>query len=381
MIQRLSKFVFPIIILALSYRILVSNGYAQEPRSARVCIFKDALSVSLKVKGPYQILDANSHKVLSIGKNLKATVTAYRGGILIGGMNFPSQKLLIKANDADAVMVNNRRFRGNIQFIRQDKARLLVINYIELEDYIKGVLYHEASHYWPIEALKAQAVACRTFALYQMQENAQKDYDVTSDIYSQVYGGRTSERYRSSIAVEQTKGQVLSYQGKIFPAYYHATCAGHTEDASLLWKIDIPPLKGVPCSFCRESPHFKWHYVLGQDQIKEALGKVGHKIKDIKNIIVLGRDSSGRITELRIIEEGKDKAIDIISKDFRNAVGPNIIRSTNFSVKVINNDLVFEGFGWGHGAGLCQWGAYFMAKQGYNYRDILGYYYPGTKLT
>ena len=94
---------------------------------------------------------------------------------------------------------------------------------------------------------------------------------------------------------------------------------------------------------------------------------------------MLGRDKSGRITDLKIVTGKKDMKIS--AKDFRNILGPNIIKSTNFQVKVIDQDVVFEGFGWGHGVGLCQWGAYFMAKQGYTYKQILEYYYPGAQIS
>jgi stage II sporulation protein D len=250
----------------------------------------------------------------------------------------------------------------------------MVINHIDLEDYIQGILYHEASHYWPYDALKVQAIVCRTFALYQMQENALKDYDVTSDKYSQVYGGRTSERYRTTKAIEETKGEILTYQNKVFPTYYHATCAGYTEDASFLWNTDVAPLRGVLCLFCKESPHFKWHYVLSLDDIKDKLIKAGYTVKKIRNIEILGRDRSGRIINLKITTDNRD--ITIMAKDLRNILGPNIIRSTNFNLRIVDRDAVFEGFGWGHGVGLCQWGAYFMAKRGYNYKRILEYYYP-----
>jgi stage II sporulation protein D len=295
---------------------------------------------------------------------------------MLRNLNLNTEKILIKADDPEAICVNERRFRGNIQFIKKDNARFLAINYIELEDYIKGVLYHEASHYWPMEALKAQAVAVRTFALYQMQENASLDYDVTSDIYSQVYGGKTSERYRTNRAVAQTSGQILVYQDKVFPAYYHATCGGHTEDASLLWKTDIVPLKGVVCGFCKDSPHFNWHYVLSLAQIQEKLAGAGYKAGNIKDVVILNRNKSGRATDLKIITTQQEMKIS--AKDLRNILGPNMVRSLDFTVNIIDHDIVFEGLGWGHGVGMCQWGSYFMAKQGRNYQEILKYYYPGS---
>ncbi len=345
----------------------------------RVAIIEDAKYLSLKISGPYEITDSSRNYILSRGKNLKTTVTSYRDGILIGGENFNTDKITIFINDPDVTIINGRTFRGNAQFIKNKNNRLLVINHIDLEDYIKGILYHEASHYWPEEALKVQAVVCRTYAVYQAQEHRGKDYDVTSDIYSQVYGGRTSERARKNKVVEETRGRLLTYKGRVFPAYFHATCAGHTEDAALLWNTDIAPLKGVVCNFCKESPHFSWHYVLSFLEIKDKLIKAGYKISDIKDIVILGRNNSGRITGLKIIATNKD--FEISAKDFRNIIGPNIIRSTNFNLNIVEHDAVFEGLGWGHGVGLCQWGAYFMAKQGFNASQILKYYYPGSELS
>jgi stage II sporulation protein D len=340
---------------------------------------KDAASVSIKIKGFFQVTEASTKKVLYQGRNLKTTLTTYKDGILLGGRNFKSNKLFISTNDPDVIIIDGRTFRGDIQFIKDNKARLLVVNYIGLEDYVKGIMYHEASHYWPMEALAAQAIVCRTYAVYAVQENRLKDYDVTSDIYSQVYGGRTSERYRTNQAVVQTQGKILTYKNKVIPAYYHSTCAGHTEDASLLWNIDLAPLRGVPCDFCQDSPHFNWHYVLSRQEIKDKLLDAGLKIGNIEDIVILGRDLSGRITDLKIVSGKKDFRIS--AKDFRNIIGPNIIRSTNFKLNLIKDDVVFVGLGWGHGVGLCQWGAYFMAKQGYPTDRILKYYYPGIEVS
>jgi len=348
----------------------------ESSKYVRVAIIQDTKFLDLKVAGSYEITDLSGSKVLSFGKNLKTTLTTYKEGILLGGMNFNMDKIFIQSVEGALIIVNGRRFRGNMEFIKKDNSGLMVINYIDLEDYIKGILYHEVSHYWPIEALKAQAVVCRTYALNQMQENRSKDYDVTADIYSQVYGGRTSERHRTNEAVEATRGEVLTFEGDIFPAYYHATCAGHTEDASLLWNIDIPPLKGVVCNYCKNSPHFKWHTVLSTQEVGDALAKSEYKIKAIKDILIDGKDKSGRIINLKLVSD--EKNIKVPAKDFRNIIGPNILKSTNFKVKVEEDDVVFEGFGWGHGVGLCQWGAYFMAKEGNTYQQILEYYYPGS---
>jgi len=354
------------------------HSFAQAPRYIRVAIFQDVSYLRLKIKGSYEIIDSTSNKVLNRGKNLNTTVTVYSQGLLLGNIRCNTNELFIKPYYAESIIINGRVFRGDVQLIK-DNTKLSVINYIDLEDYVKGISVRETSHYWPIDSLKAQVIVFRTFAFYKMQENAQKDFDLTSDVYSQLYGGRAAERYRINKVVDETAGLVLTYQGKIFPAFYHATCGGHTDDAVLLWNIDIPPLKGVVCNFCQDSPHFKWHNVLSQEEVKDALAKGGLRIENIKDILILGRDKSNRITDLKIVDDKKDMKIS--AKDFRNTLGPNVIKSTNFQVKVIDHDIVFEGFGWGHGVGLCQWGAYFMAKQGYTYKQILGYYYPGTQIS
>jgi stage II sporulation protein D len=351
---------------------------AEAPRYVRVAVVQGASSLRLQAKGLYEIIDARNSRVFSRGKDLNTTVSAYPGGMLLGKVKAESHKVIIRSAEAQALIINGRNFRGDIELLKDAKQRLTAVNFLEIEDYVKGVLYHEASHYWPMEALKAQAVVCRTYALYQIQESSAQDFDLTADIYSQVYGGKTSERYRTNQAVKETEGLVLTYKAKVFPAYFHATCGGHTEDAARLWNINIAPLKGVACAFCKDSPHFNWHYVASRQEIRDKLSAAGHKLKDIQDMQILGTDNSGRITDLKII--GADKEVKISAKDFRSIVGPNVIRSTNFGVSLVEDDIVFEGLGWGHGAGLCQWGAYFMAKQGRDYAAILRYYYPAAEI-
>jgi stage II sporulation protein D len=355
-----------------------ADCYAQQPSDVRVAIIQDVSSLRLKISGPYELIDSSNNKLLSRGNNLNTTVTAYGEGISLGDIRAKTSKIFIRPNSSENVIINGGVFRGGIQIIK-NSMRLSAINYIELEDYVKGISVRETSHYWPIDSLKAEVIVFRTFALYKMQESAGKDFDLTSDVYSQVYSGRAAERYRINKAVDETKGLILTYQGKIFPAFYHATCGGHTDDAFLFWKINILPLKGVVCNFCQGSPHFKWHNVLTQKEIMDALAKGGYKIDNLSDIIILGRDKSDRITDLKIISDKKNLVIS--SKDFRNIIGPNIIKSTNFGVRIIDHDIVFEGLGWGHGVGLCQWGAYFMAKEGYNYKQILEYYYPQAEIS
>jgi len=362
-------------------------GFSQPPlppksgEIVRVAIIKDKPSLRLLIKGPFSIYSLNTNELLAEYKSLRTSiVTPTNYGIKVGHYSY--FKIfgikIIPKKDA-TIFVNKRRFRGQVDIVRQQDMSLLVVNHIDVESYIRGVLYHEVSHKWPLEAIKAQAVVARTYALYQAKVNDTKDYDLTSDIYSQVYGGRTSEKYRTNKSVNRTLGEYLTFEGEMFPTYYHATCAGHTEDASRLWNIDLPPLKGVECDFDSKSPHIRWKKNLRLKDIQIRLIKAGKKIGLIKQINVMERNNTGRIDKLEIIDR-RDSKIYISGKEFRMIVGPNIIRSTNFTVKMRGYYADFVGKGWGHGVGLCQWGAKAMADCGFKYDEIIKYYYPGSEI-
>lgn len=304
-----------------------------------------------------------------------------------GGRNIVLRVLIMDDKDSIATKrhwdgstyVNGRRFRGAVDVIKKDNGKFMAINRIPLDEYLYGVLYHEVSHRWPMEALKVQAIAARTFAVYQAQQNKLQPYDLRSDVYSQMYGGRTSEKWSTTRAVNLTKGKVLKYKGEILPAYYHATCAGHTEDASNLWNVDMEPLKGVACDYCKGSPHYRWSRKIKLIDLENKLQDNGYKISGISSVSVLSRNASGRVDKLQIKWAGEGEVI-LSGKDFRQMIGPNEIRSTKFDVSLNDAALIIDGTGWGHGVGMCQWGAYGMARQGKTAEEILKYYYPGAEI-
>ncbi|MDD5432783.1 MAG: SpoIID/LytB domain-containing protein [Candidatus Omnitrophica bacterium] len=373
--RKISVLVF---ILIVFLQVSLGFCFAKEPNPVRVAIAQDISALRIKIEGFYEVINPKTNKVLYRGRHLNSTATVYKGGILLANVRPKSDRLFIRTYDPDEIIINGRRFRGDIELIKAPDAHLLAINHIGLESYVKGILFHEVSHYWPVEVLKTQAIVCRSYALYQCQENKNKDFDVTNDTYSQVYGGLTSERLRTSKAVDETKGMVLFFNGKILPAFFHATCGGFTENVSALWNLQNSALSGVKCDFCKESPHFNWHCCLSAKEIEEKLLKAGIKIQGIKDILVVSRNNSGRVVNLKVT--GSEKEMDILAKDFRNIIGSNIIKSTNFNVTSVKGDFIFEGLGWGHGVGLCQWGAYFMAKQGSKFEEILKFYYPGAEI-
>jgi len=349
----------------------------------RVALMKSAPQVTLRIRGEYTISDPTTRDVLSAGRGtvrVRADTTDKK--IFVGSQEFPLSRIRIEARRYIALFIDGkqRRFRGCLELIQNPDQSLLVVNHLHIEDYIRGVLYHEVSHRWPLEAIKAQAVATRTYALYHKKANAERPYDVTNDIYSQVYGGRTSEHYRTNLAVERTRDEVLVFQGELIPAYFHATCGGHTENASRLWNhAPLVPLSGVPCIYCGHSPHFFWTAVMARKDLHQELRDYGLSLQSVQDMRIIERNDSGRIAALEIIDD-QNRSVTVSGKEFRSMIGPNKIKSNNYRLQFDGEQVIFTGRGWGHGVGLCQWGAQQMAAQRHDYRAILQYYYPGTQI-
>ncbi len=345
----------------------------------RIAVLKDVDNFVISIRGKYKIVDAKGI-LLNEGRRLRKSRVIFDGKGVFIGRNFYSFSYIQIVVQKDASLYSGRRvkrYRGTLN-IYGIKNKLLVVNVLPLEAYTRGVLYHEVPHKWPLEVIKAQAVATRTYALYQTEVNKARKYDVTSDIYSQVYGGRSAERYRTNIAADRTRGEVLFYKGKVLPAYFHSTCAGHTEDASELWNHDLAPLKGVVCHYCQKSSYYSWKKNFQSKEVQEKLNQNGYKIGLIKEIKVTERNKSGRIRTLKIMtRDGKTTSIS--GKNFRNIIGPNNLKSNKYDIVMKGYYFDVIGQGWGHGVGMCQWGAHQMAKERFNYKEILKYYYPGIK--
>ncbi|MFH0877121.1 MAG: SpoIID/LytB domain-containing protein, partial [Candidatus Omnitrophota bacterium] len=337
---------------ALAMFFMASSVWSKEPVFVRVAILNNVPEVTLSVSGFFEMTDLGSGKVLLEARNLASSkTTATARGIKIKNAEYPATALKIHSKKKAGITVNGRRYRGDVVLFKTGGQKLLVVNILDLEAYVKGVLNHEVSEKWPLAALKAQAVATRTYALYQCQVMKTKDYDVTADVSSQVYGGRNSEKRRTNRAVNFTWGEILTYQGKVFPTYFHATCGGMTEDAGELWKINIAPLKGGRvCSYCQESPHFYWKATLDLKTIAKKLQAVAASKGNLVNISVAERNARGRVRTLEL-KDGRGAKTLISAKEFRAALGPDVIRSTNFTIAFEGDRIIFNGKGWGHGAG------------------------------
>lgn len=358
----------------------LSRSSATSQKTIRVLVLKGAKNVSLSIQGSWMLLDEAKGEFIDEGeRTIWTNVQAAGSGISVGGKLYPTKRIAIEPARDASITVNNRLFRGHVSFVANPEGTLNVINVVDLEKYIKGVLYHEISHKWPMEVIKAQAVAARSYAIYSMEQSKVRDFDVTNDIYSQVYGGKNSERYRTGLAVDETKGEVLIYNGKILPAFFHATCGGVTESVSEVWNMDLPPLRGGLCPYCKKSPHMKWKRNFRLKDIQSKLNLRGYKIGLIRSIEVAERNLSDRIKSLKITSRD-GQVLRVSGKDFRDIVGPNDIRSNSYDVVMRGYYVDFYGRGWGHGVGLCQWGAYGMSQLQFDYKAILRHYYPGSRL-
>ena len=257
-------------------------------------------------------------------------------------------------------------------------GRLLVVNEVDLEEYVKGVVPGEMNAAWHAEALKAQAVAARTYALYQRIANLDRPYDLVAGTQDQVYRGREGVDDRVAGAVDETRGLIVTYQNAPILAAFSSTAAGPTEDAMMVWSKDLPYLKGVECPFDENSPYYQWRAEIPVPFLEQSLRKQGMPVGTIATLTPYLYSRSGRVDKIRILHsEGE---LILRGQDFRKAVGYSVVLSTQFEVERFGRLLVLAGRGSGHGVGLCQWGTKELAEHGYRFDTILRYYFPDTVL-
>jgi len=311
-------------------------------------------------------------------------------GILWGLSNSPVVPLKPEPNPRPIPDSTNPILRIDVFYVPESKVMSM-----DLEQYVKGVVASEMPASFHLEALKAQAVVARTYAVRKMRIfggiPSRPDADVTSDSkIDQAWNPETLIKERWGLiktwlnwpkverAVQETKGLILTYNGRPAEAVYHSTCGGRTEAAKDVWGKDIPYLQSVRCSYCRHSPYYNAETVtFSTRELSHLLGLIGlsvpaSKVSQDGIISVSAISPTGRIKEL-IVNGKRVRGI-----DFRSALN---LRSTRFSWTVSGDNVVFRVRGYGHGVGMCQYGADGLAKRGESYLDILSYYYPGTSLT
>ncbi|MBI5055247.1 MAG: SpoIID/LytB domain-containing protein [Nitrospirae bacterium] len=268
------------------------------------------------------------------------------------------------------VFFNGQSYTGSIEIIK-DEHGLYVINNLPFEKYVEGVVVSEVGKDWEVEALKAQAVISRTYATFIKNQNAEKSFHLTSSELHQAYRGNNIDQSVTR-AVTATKGEILIFEERPINALYHASCEGNTELPEEVWRASYPYLKSVECND-KNTPYESWQRRFTFDDISKALG-----IKGVKDIAITSYTATERVKTLKIITD--EDAVEIKATEFRRLLGYKELPSTDFKIIKGETEIVFDGKGYGHGVGLSQWGAFEMARQGKNYREILSHYYPGTTI-
>jgi stage II sporulation protein D len=279
--------------------------------------------------------------------------------------------------------VEGREYRGSIEIRRSGEGRVTAINEVGLEPYLYGVIKAEIDPQWPVEAVKAQAVAARTLAVERLSAFRRSPtiagYDLPATTDAQVYLGVAAEDPAATGAVDGTRGRVVTYQGLPIFAAYHSNSGGHTEDSENVWGTVYPYLRGVPDPYVLGAPGASWGARLPLATVAIQLRRGGVEIPALHEIQTGRMTPWGRAITVRLLgEDGQTR--EVSANRFRLLVGPDVLRSTMFTISGRGPDVEFTGRGAGHGVGLDQWGARAMALVGFTYEQILKYYYSGVAI-
>lgn len=274
-------------------------------------------------------------------------------------------------NSEPFIYIGNRKYRGTA-LIAANNGKLLGINVLDMEDYLKGVVAGEMPQEWDMEALKSQAIAARTYAYYGLLNPKSDLYDICDTISCQVYKGVMSEYSSTNNAVEATRSKVLTYNDKVIAAFFHDTSGGGmTESGEVFVGEDVPYLQPVK-DYDFDSPYRSWNRSISVSGMLNRVEPYGVRLDKLKKISVIYSTSS-RVKSV-VMSDG-NRSYSISGEKFRQIMG---LKSNSFSVAIRQNTVYINGSGNGHGIGLSQWGALGMAKLGYKYNEILSHYYPGT---
>lgn len=312
------------------------------------------------------------------------------------------------------------KYYGNFAYLRQDGGNLSVINYVPLEDYVKGVIPYEMSPSWNVEALKAQAVCARSFVLNGTSKHTSQGFDVCNTTDCQVYKGANQATANSDAAVDQTAGQTLSYEGKMVVGYYFSADGGATEDAANVWGGDYGYLKGIkdPYEDTENAQNGVWSVSMTAAQVAAKLAAAGYSIGTVADVSVTARTAMDNVLTVTvtdttgkavIVEKGKTRSVfglnsqrytvtgnSSAGSNQATGLGGNILSgvkaamsgsklaggtSSRSSSGAISTSFTFSGRGWGHHVGMSQYGAKAMADQGKTYEQILKFYYTGIEIS
>lgn len=309
------------------------------------------------------------------------TVTRQDGQIPVSqeGALRVADGLIVTSNDGRHLYWRGKPYRGRLEVTRMPDGRMGLVNVLDIEDYLYGVLASEVdTKTWPMEALKAQAVASRSYALHKIGMDPLASFNIGTKSSHQVYWGAGVEDTRAKEAVDETRGLVLlDDQGAVVAGYFHSCCGGRTEDIRDVWGGSVNNIISVSdFGSCQMSPHYSWATTLPLAELGAVLRRLGYTFHEpIKSFLIGEMTKSRRVLNFKVITA--NGRLIVPAERLRQALGPNWMKSTKLTqIQFKNGRFVIHGNGWGHGVGLCQWGAKSMADKYWDYKRILRRYFP-----
>jgi stage II sporulation protein D len=307
-----------------------------------------------------------------------------------GGLRLEAGEILPRwrAQGDGPVQVNGLVVRGAVEVVAVREGSgarpgLAVVNDVPLEEYLAGSLGREMYGSWGQGALRAQAVASRTYALHealkQRDLEPERPWQLSATTRSQVYAGVAAESPAVEEALRATRGEILTHEGTPILAVFHSSSGGRTASAEEVWGEAREYLVSVPVEDEWDSPDSYWRAPVSRTTLGRAVAAVAEDVGAILSVRVTERTGSGRVARLELV--GQSGTVSVTARRLRGALGESTLKSTLFEVREDAGDFVFVGSGNGHGVGMSQWGARAMARRGDDYRKILGTFYPGARIT
>lgn len=343
--------------------------------------------VAVSVDGPAVLRGSNGTLLARCASHQRLAISVAKGGISAkdphGKTYGPFSWIRLVPQHGGSVSLGGRVYGGCMTF-RNSRGSVQPVNEVALEEYVRDVTAAETPQGWPFHALAAQAVVCRSFALAMMGRHAAQGFDLCSLSHCQIYRGRTAYAGPLAQAVRATAGRILVWRGRPAVALFHSCCGGVTAAS-----VGRPPppgtsylkpvedvLNGTPA--CRRSPYFRWTTTLSEQELYRVLRRAGWSGHSIHPLLITARDRSGRALAMTA------GGIRVDAMQFwlcaGHLLGRTRIPSLRFIIAQQGRASIFSGQGYGHGAGLCQWGAREAARRGMTWQNILNKYYPNLRL-
>jgi len=309
-------------------------------------------------------LSVDGHALRASSLRLRAA----NGQVRIGG-KARGDSLVVDARGP--LRFNGRSFPGSVRVTARPGDLLDLVNLVPLEPYVASAVASETPPDWPEEALRAQAVVARSYALHERDRRSGEPWDLESSVISQRYGELVPAS--ALAAARSTEGEYLAWGGAPILAAFHSSSGGTTASAEEVWGEDLPYLRSVS-SPDDAAPDYFWSYEISLDDLGAALREAGYSPDQLTRVEVTARSDSGRVERIQL------GSVLLSGRNLRELLGGRALRSARFDARVEGDRVRFLGSGSGHGVGLCQWGASELARRGTGYRQILAHYYPGSDL-